>query len=255
MKERPILFQGAMVRALLPGTKTQTRRAMRPQPPLHTVAVGRWQDPPGFDAAYWAFIREGAVEHDHPFGGAEIHGEPWRCPYGQPGDQLWVRETWGYFDPDGGNQEFNEDGPASSFRDEMMQEGNALRDYWRRRIAYAASWQEPRYGSGPSAPKRWRPNIHMPRWACRIVLEVTAVRAERLQAISEADAIAEGIEPIGYTGENAGPYRYSLRDAAGSTNFRTAVEAYRFLWESINGAGSWDVNPWVWVVEFRKVAT
>lgn len=93
----------------------------------------------------------------------------------------------------------------------------------------------------------------MPRSACRLVLEVTGVRVERLQEISEADGVAEGIERIGDCGPNAGPNRFSVRDAAGWTNFPTAVGAYRQLWASINGAGSWNANPWVWVLELRRV--
>ena len=245
-KERPILFSAPMVRALLDGSKTQTRRAMRPQPPAHTAAVGRWQDPPGYDAAWWAFVREGPVEHDHPFAGAEIHGEPWRCPYGKPGDTLWVREAWGYFDPDGSGEDYDRDrnddgkaGPCKAYRAEMMQEGNTLRDYWRRRIAYKATFAEQKYGMGPAGPNRWRPSIHMPRWASRITLEVTDVRVEKLTEISEVDAQAEGVGP--------------LRTDGRMCNGLPATDGYADLWESINGPGSWEANPWVWAVSFRRI--
>jgi hypothetical protein len=215
--ERPILFQGAMVRALLAGTKTQTRRALKPQPPKHTVAVGRWQDPPGYDAAYWAFVREGPVEHDHPFGGAEIHGEPWRAAFGQPGDRLWVRETWA---PE------QYDAHATSIVESETST---------RKPAYRADFVgEPAY--------KWKPSIHMPRAASRITLEVVGVRVERLHEISTADCYAEGAPG----GHSAIPgYAYDA----------TPLEHYRHVWNSINGPGSWDANPWVWVIEFRRADT
>jgi hypothetical protein len=229
VKERGILFQGAMVRALLGGTKAQTRRAVKPQPPQHTVAVGNWQDPPGYDPAWWAYTREGPVEHDHPFGGAEIHGEPWRCPYGKVGDRLWVREAFS--------------GPH------CMEAGEGFAavppSKWGQgsRIWYWADG-EPTYGDWT----RPRPSIHMPRWACRILLEVTDVRVERLQEISEADAKAEGITEFigGWWSEHTAEDRAIQ---AGST----PQEGYRHLWEQINGPGSWDANPWVWAVSFRRL--
>ena len=226
MKERPILFQGPMVRAILPpGVKTQTRRAMRPQPPQHTVAVGNWQDPPGYDPAWWAFTREGPVEHDHPFGGASIHGEPWRCPYGKPGDQLWVRE--GYSGPYSLTGKPPRDWPTDA-------------PVWR--------WADghPEYGDW-TKPK---PGMHMPRWASRVQLEVLDVRVERLQEISEEDAIAEGVERVA-----TGKYRDYL-NMDFPLFFDTAKESYRSLWGSINdtdGPTSWDANPWVWAVEFRRI--
>ena len=140
MKERPILFGAPMVRALLAGTKTQTRRIVKPQPSQSSTEAFQGLD------GIWRFSHptvRGPVSHE---------GYDVRCPYGEPGDQLWVREAWGYFDPDGTGQDFEEknddggNGPCKCYAPELMQEGHQLREYWRRRIAYAASWQEPRYG-------------------------------------------------------------------------------------------------------------
>lgn len=211
MIERSILFAAPMVRALLAGTKTQTRRVVKPQPPQHTVAVGRWQDPPGFDAAWWAFVREGAVQDDHPFGGAEIHGDPWRCPYGQPGDHLWVRETWRVR---GGREfEYQQDRAQAMYRATHHEDGFPL------------GWES----------YKWRPSIFMPRWASRITLEVTDVRVERLQDISRGDAMDEGC-PFRNMAKGDDPRKW-----------------YADLWHHINGAGSWEANPWVWAINFKPV--
>ena len=183
MKERPILFSGPMVRAILNGNKIQTRRVVKSHP------------------AY-------------------------RCPYGEVGDLLWVRETWGV-------------APGYDHlppRD-LMPHGM--------KVNYAAD--------GSLSGCKLRPSIHMPRWASRITLEITEVRIELLQQISEADATAEGVQAIPYTGENAGPNRFTVDVAGGSLNAPTAVEAFRALWEYINGDGAWRENPWVWVVAFRLV--
>lgn len=252
MKERPILFSGPMVRALLAGTKTQTRRAHQLQPvdPHHLRVVGP----------------DGTVHYTRPAGDPlldEARSTPgyrvltcaeWLAEqgnrYGKPGDRLWVREAWGYFDPDGQGQDFeakNDDGgngPCKVYAPELMQEGHALRDFWRRRIAYSATWQDPRYGSGPDKPARWRPSIHMPRWARRILLEVVAVRVERLQDISAADAMAEGAPP-------SHPSIDRVSHEFGYADFSRSW--YAQLWQQINGAGSWDANPWVWVVEFKRL--
>lgn len=225
MKERGILFQAAMVRALLAGTKTQTRRALRPQPPAHTVAVGRWQDPPGYDAAYWAFVREGPVEPDHPFAGAEIHGEPWRCPYGKVGDQLWGRETL---------KPWTQDPELFAYAaDDTRVQGDGYN-----------------YPVKPGRP--YVPSIHLARCWSRIQLEVTAVRVEQVRAITEADALAEGIEAMRCP--HCHLAGYGLPGWGHDQINPTAREAYRYLWDSINAATHpWESNPWVWVVEFKRI--
>jgi hypothetical protein len=221
MTERPILFSGPMVRALLDGSKTQTRRVVKPAPPSNTVAIGRWQDP-GPEPAFWAFRRDGPVAHDHPFGGAELHGEPWRCPYGQTGDRLWVRENFDPIYPQ--NPSYNAGKPIEYDYQATYKHGDRLGDLI-------------------GVTKKWKPSIHMPRAASRITLEITGVRVERLQDISEADAKAEGIEQD--------DYGYWLGPSLPSHN--TPTEAFRDLWVSINGTGSWHANTWVWVVDFRRI--
>ncbi len=197
MKERPILFSAPMVRALLAGTKTQTRRALR---------NGTWWTP------------EHGVIRMAPAGLACTGFAHVACPYGVPGDRLWVRETF-----------------AGSIAYERH--GYALKD-WGNKLWYVADG-EPRSGQWT----RPRPSIHMPRCLSRITLEVTGVRVERLQDISEADAQAEGcaLECMTPTGGDSGS---AIHGPGG----------YMALWESINGPGSWDANPRVWVVEFRRAA-
>lgn len=194
MKERPILFKAPMVRAILDGSKTQTRRVVKQD----REGLLDCKPTPAWDA-FWQCVA---------------------CPYGKPGDRLWVRETWSadaWFDGNAPN-----DIPDSAY------------------IAYvsgrhAVAW--------PAAMGKVRASIHMPRWASRILLEVTDVRVERLQDISEADARAEGVKVDGNG--------HAVRDEV--VNVGGARTAFAELWESINGPDSWAANPWVWVIEFRRV--
>jgi hypothetical protein len=190
VKESPILFSGSMVRAILAGTKTQTRRIVNPQP----IADAMWSG--GFYLQSKAVNT--ALKTFNDARGAPLQGDPTPCPYGAPGDRLWVRESW--------------QSHIGTYGESLV-------------YAYRATDDE---RAGP-----WRPSIHMPRAAARITLEVTDVRVERLQAISEADAVAEGIDPVLYR--------------------KSAQAGYRDLWEAINGRGTWGNNPWVWVVEFKRV--
>ena len=203
--ERPILFSAPMVRALLDGTKTQTRRVVKAQPPAYTFKVSTWHhpDPRPHFYAWQKLPHETAMMAD---------GWCYPCPYGAPGDRLWVRET--HMDL----------GACYLYR----ADADAERE---RTLVAPGQW--------------WRPAIHMPRAASRITLEVTAVRVERLQDISEADAVAEGIERSG---------ECNWRDYLDHpyNNFTSARRSYRSLWESINGPGAWDAKPWVWVVEFKR---
>lgn len=201
MKERPILFSGPMVRAILDGRKTQTRRVIKPQP--HAAA----------DAFAW--VARGKHSRWTAQKDGKAIGLWFLCPYGGPGDRLWVRETWCEFIDDQG-----------------------------RAVACAADgWAE-----CPAEDDRWRPSIFMPRWASRITLEITGVRVERVQDVSETDAWAEGISiakeqtwrPLG-SKEPYQPYPPQM--------------AFGALWDEINAKRgySWESNPWVWVVEFKKL--
>jgi len=216
MKYRPILFSGAMVRALLADTKTQTRRILKPQP-----FNGRPDD-----EVHKQMIENGALGQDESLtdllNGAIDHGfiPEAKCPYGQPGDRLWVRET--YF----GNH---------------FQHPNEPED--ERELHYRADGL-PNF-EGEESLIKWRPSIFMPRWASRITLEIVNVRVERLQDISEEDARAEGVGQVGIeTGQ--------VLESGAPVEIGSYACAYCDLWESINGKGSWEANPWVWVVEFKR---
>lgn len=195
MKERPILFSAPMVRAILAGSKSQTRRVVKPR---------RDRD-------------LGCPLAPNELAG-EVNAGQYRNAYAAPGDRLWVRETFAKVD--GQTQPWIET------------------DY---RATYTHG---DRLGDSLGVRKRWTPAIHMPRAASRIDLEVVDVRVERLQAISEDDAIAEGIE-------RRGPGWRWYSDPTAFTS--QPVTSYRDLWETINGPGSWDANPWVWAVEFRRI--
>lgn len=208
MKERPILFSAPMVRALLAGTKTQTRRVVKPQPDSTHSGFPYW-NVGGYRASWCRSAADG---------GPLVPANPLLCPYGQPGDRLWVRETFGHFER---NENFKP-GCEVFYR----ADGNCLE-------------LEP-----------WRPSIHMPRWASRITLEITGVRVERLQDISEADARAEGIECM--AGDPECGYRNYL-DQTGQDWSLSPRESFQSLWESINGPASWSANPWVWPLDLRRL--
>lgn len=215
MKERPILFSSPMVRAILAGTKTQTRRVVKALPDRD-------------------FGPRCALQ-PHEIAG-EINAGRFRISrYGAPGDRLWVRETWREWSDAAWH--YAADGTVMpKLRDRDLSAFLAQRSPF--------TWES----------YSWRPSIHMPRSASRITLEITGVRVERLQGISEADAIAEGVEAIPPTGEGAGPNLFTVDVGGMFFNSPTATGAYAMLWEHINGPGSWDANPWVWVVCFKRVS-
>ncbi|MBA7986716.1 hypothetical protein [Enterobacter asburiae] len=205
MKEHGMIFNGEMVRAILDGRKTQTRRVMKVQPsdgfhPTHN----------GYDLdlnAHW--YTPGVVDKNgylqpakkDVFGVAD-ENEGYACPFGAVGDRIWVRET---FSPVPDHEE-----PAGCSA-----------------ILYAAD------GNGPYG--KWVPSIHMPRWASRITLEITGVRVERLNSISDSDASKEGC---------------CITDMESGD---CLSDVFARLWTSIYGDESWKVNPWVWVIEFKVV--
>ncbi|HCI2791682.1 TPA: hypothetical protein NOT72_002574 [Pseudomonas aeruginosa] len=217
MKERPILFNDQMVRAILEGRKTVTRRVMKPQPTPSKDGGHHW--PCKVHQSMLHVERELQNGECCWCGLAEA-----ACPYGQPGDRLWVREAWAA------------DAQVDAIAPRDLSQGEPI---W-----YPADFSVRQTGCSMISKGRGRPSIHMPRWASRILLEITAVRIERLQDISEKQALAEGVELEGEGVCWAG--------AAGTAS-DSPVESFRLLWELINGAGSWNANPWVWVVEFKRV--
>ncbi|WP_439856217.1 hypothetical protein [Pseudomonas yamanorum] len=212
IKERPILFSAPMVRAILEGRKTVTRRAVKVQPEVRMVdMIGPMLTFKNKRGGHWLY----------PNAKQQITAD---CPYGQIGDRLWVRETCLIND-------FRDGGVPEAERADCQ-------------IIYQADG--PPDWEGEEELIRWRPSIHMPRWACRILLEITAVRVERLQDISDDQALAEGIysDPAVngmYTAD--GDNYTSKQDGPG--------RAFADLWKSTGG--DWDANLWVWVVEFKRV--
>ncbi len=227
MKERPILFSGAMVRALLAGTKTQTRRVMKPQP---TGFVGG----PGVQLRNGSPAPLVPIDED-----AGPYGREIRCPYGQPGDRLWVRESWAEVPRH--EPQTDEDLP---YREDGRIVVYAADPHWEGSRQFLCADGVLRW----ARPERWRPSIHMPRWASRITLQIASVRVERLQEISIEDAKAEGAW---------GPddsIVQKVADYFGTDIFSANPrKAFQMLWESINGPDSWAANPWVWAVEFKRL--
>lgn len=239
VKERPILFSGAMVRAILAGKKTQTRRVINPQPTVHDF--GRGVEPALVGRSLCSGYLAVGVDR---FNQGE-HG-PVRCPYGHLGDRLWVRETfqientaeYGVWNAD------PPEGPTLTVHAGEPEEHVLIPRY--RATAPDTLLEVVEHdGDDPREGMRWRPSIFMPRWASRITLEVTAVRVERLQEITAGDAYAEGMRGHPTTCDK-GAYLYS----------DGRLPAFRSGWDAINEARGfgWDVNPWVWVVSFKRVA-
>lgn len=206
MNEKQILFSGEMVRAILDGRKTQTRRVIKPQTE-HGITMCHWSD------SGWAI-----ADAPNEFGNQACTCKRVSAPYGNAGDLLWVRETWQYAESSG------YDSPSDN-----------------RQETWQADWPSPIWYRATDAGEvdcKWRPSIFMPRWASRLTLRVTAVRVERVQEISEADAKAEGVTAWCDTKDG-----------------KVYQPEFRMLWDSINAKRgySWDSNPWVWVVEFERV--
>ncbi|WP_165708277.1 hypothetical protein [Pectobacterium polaris] len=219
MKERGIIFNGDMVRAILDGRKTQTRRMVKPTPDYPQILETR-------------LAESGCVFAVHANRHHASEGRfRWDCPFGQPGDRLWVREA------------FRVMGKATDVA----------------RLMYKASERNSFTESTRTVPvdvctkqssQKWTPSIHMPRWASRITREIIGVRVERLNDISEEDCWAEGIDAVDGRFENA-----EIIDMAVKIGccIEDAKPMFALLWQSIYGAESWDANPWVWVIEFKHI--
>ena len=209
MKERPIPFKGEMVRAILNGQKTQTRRILKKPQPLDVL--------PMKIPNLWVALTE---RNPQPEGN---HGKVIHCKYGIPGDRLWVKETW-----------------ANAPRNQYIYRANYIpRDFG-----------SGDFGSdvldiktGDTVPLVWKSSRFMPKLASRITLEIVNVRVERVQEISEEDAEAEGIHLLG------------LPEAERHNHPRKHIVAFHTLWDVINAkrGDGWDVNPWVWVIEFKRM--
>ncbi|HGY4912789.1 TPA: hypothetical protein ACNU9R_002480 [Citrobacter freundii] len=222
MKDRGMIFNGEMVRAILDGRKTQTRRPLKWKQTRFTE-IGEREDGSNWP---WSEDTEKVCDHWHP------------CPFGAVGDRIWVRETY--------------QGPLFDY--EHME--SYLED--------SSKFEKPDFcmyrADGKPAPEfydaddnlhcGWRPSIHMPRWASRITLEITDVRVERLNGISETDAEAEGINMEAlFDSQDC----YDCIADHNMTGRPTAKGAFKYLWESIYGEENWQANPWVWVIEFKVV--
>jgi hypothetical protein len=240
MKERPILFSGPMVRAILDGRKSQTRRIVKPQPHDSGLDPRRQTR----DTVHFGF--PGDQDETHPLarmGAWQLNGWYSMFPYGKEGDLLWVRETCcakELTDDEAveyavqcGDPEYPRFG-----LDGVLYPADAHFRPIENSIAAAEAWGKLHIYRGKSGAIV--PPIHMPRWASRLTLRITSVQVERLQEISEGDCLAEGIETLG-------------RDIARESPYDAAKLRYAALWEQINGKGSWDANPWVWAIEFERI--
>lgn len=219
MKDRGMIFNGEMVRAIINGRKTQTRRIVSERH-LNLIDLG--------SQIGECYPLECGIDHENSQSYYREH-----CPFGKPSDRIWVRETY--------------QGPLFDY--EHME--SYLED--------SSKFEKPDFciyrADGKPAPEfydaddnlhcGWRPSIHMPRWASRITLEITDVRVERLNSISQEDAQAEGMELTGWRPT------YSDPDSGGEV--WTPYDNFAQLWESIYGEESWKANPWVWVIEFKMV--
>ncbi|AYO54415.1 hypothetical protein [Acinetobacter wuhouensis] len=208
MKERPILFSTPMVQAILEGRKSQTRRVLNPQPEGKTLQSN-------LDRKWLSKKFNGLLL-------PKIEDLPIHCPYGQVGDNLWVREK------------FRKTEISDCGCDDQCNCNFGGYEY---------------FASTLDKSEKWKPSIHMPRSASRLLLEITNIRVEKLNQISRADAVKEGLHQLPATGR----YVISQGDQYFGGASSNPVEVFSWLWESINGLNSWSKNPWVWVVEFKVV--
>lgn len=216
-KERPMLFGTPMVKAILDGHKSMTRRVLKVQP--------EWVDSKNpMVSSGWSYVNPKSSQKLSSYPNAKDFGEALagviKCSYGQIGDRLWVRETWS----------------THACFDDVKPKDLTVRSvhYW---------------ANGLVQTGKKRPSIFMPRWACRILLEITEIRVERLNQISREEAVKEGLLKLPATGR----YVINQGDQYFGMASNNPCEVFEWLWESINGEGSWATNPWVWVICFKKL--
>ncbi|HHB7992374.1 TPA: hypothetical protein ACN7OE_001219 [Klebsiella pneumoniae] len=236
MKERGMIFNGEMVRAILDGLKTQTRREVKLNLDIARLAT-TYDWATSLAANHYQGLAEEQIQQKaeslrgviHPviLGNGQMVSII--CPHGKPGDRIWVREA---------------------FRVHSRATDVATLVY---KASERNSWTEQTHRvpvavcNKPATPEKWTPSLHMPRWASRILLEITDVRVERLNAISQEDARAEGII-------DGGCLNCGEPEPCGCANPEPdATDAFAYLWQSIYGQESWNANPWVWVIEFERV--
>ena len=219
MRERGIHFNSEMVRAVMEGRKTQTRWIVNPEPDSPQLLESRTAE----SGCVYAIHANRSNVHQGRF--------RWDCPFGQPGDRLWVRET--------ARCEFSrEDFTNQVFRTNVAYRADGKSKTFE--TNKPSKWFPDRTNLTAAGELPWCPSIHMPRWASRITLEITSVRVERLNSMTESDALAEGCNG----GRDSIPgYMYSA----------TPHEHFHHVWQSIYGKESWQANPWVWVIEFKRV--
>ncbi|HBT3020253.1 TPA: hypothetical protein MBF03_001569 [Klebsiella pneumoniae] len=225
MKERGMIFNGEMVRAILDGRKTQTRRIMKPQPkPSKSRPGDFWFSSKKLESMVHV---SDLAPGNSPIADYHLFIQEHCCPFGAVGDRIWVRETFAALEP-------------GSYEQVKPQEGHC------QDLRYAATDRLAKSDADIRGYK-WVPSIHMPRWASRIQLEITDVRVERLNAISEEDARAEGII-------DGGCLNCGEPEPCGCANPEPdATDAFAYLWQSIYGQESWNDNPWVWVISFERI--
>ncbi|EOV2375776.1 hypothetical protein ACODK1_003725 [Klebsiella pneumoniae] len=244
MKERGMIFNSEMVRAILDGRKTQTRRIMKVQPESNQLGLLLITDSTKHsDIGKYHWAESNAT-------GNHVRSKLFSSPFGAVGERIWVRETWATLG--------NEDGCYVDWEDNLCKgdERSAARIYrasCEQRPGDYGLWSIPDDAYWKPHTKEhkfegaWRPSIHMPHWASRILLEITDVRVERLNAISEEDARAEGII-------DGGCLNCGEPEPCGCANPEPdATDAFAYLWQSIYGQDNWNANPWVWVIEFKRV--
>ncbi|WP_274370991.1 hypothetical protein [Morganella morganii] len=245
MKEHGIIFNSEMVRAILDGRKTQTRRIIKAVPTTH--------DFHGWIMSSTCTKNEGKA--CWAIGNSPLLKDPIRlnCPLGKIGDRLWVRETYSLLG--------NEDACPIDWNDDIVNDKTEAARIYRasceQKPGNYGLWSIPDDADWKPRTKNmefegsWTPSIHMHRWASRILLEITDVRVDRLQDISEEDAVAEGVVTGSYG--NEGNWMKGFYAPGGNQPHQTEKSAYSELWCSIYGVDAWYKNPWVWVIEFRRV--